>query len=172
MLRNVNLVSWKIDLAYLYANYFGYQDKLVRDKLLLDPNIKLNKAVVICFDAEARRLCKQIDSSCAVNAVVPMKSKLIPKLKKSTNFADLVINNCKYCGKQHKVQQRPAFGKMCRNRGKRNHFANVCRSSSSKGMHQIEAEVDDDNNNNEQFFNIGYPVNCNSLKSKSSLMLI
>ena len=43
------------------------------------------------------------DSSCSVNAVVPMKSKLIPKLKKSTNSADLVINNCKYCGKQHKV---------------------------------------------------------------------
>ena len=83
---------------------FGHQDKLVQDKLLLDPNIKLNKTIDICFDAEARRLHKQIDSSCAVNAVVPMKSKLILKLKKSTNSSDLVISNCKYCGKQHKVQ--------------------------------------------------------------------
>ena len=82
---------------------FGHQDKLVQDKLLLDPNIKLNKAIDICFDAEARRLHEQIDSSFAVNAVVPMKSKLIPKLKKSSNSADLAINNCKYCGKQHKV---------------------------------------------------------------------
>ena len=84
-----------------------------------------------------------------------MKSKLIPKLKKLTNSADLVINNCKYCGKQHKVQQCPAFCKMCRNCGKRNHFANVCHTSSSKSMNKIKAaaEDDDDNdNNNEQFF--------------------
>ena len=60
---------------------FGHQDKLVQDKLLLDPNIKLNKTIDICFDAEARRLFKQIDSSCAVNAVVQIKSKLIPTLK-------------------------------------------------------------------------------------------
>ena len=83
-----------------------------------------------------------------------MKSKLIPKLKKSTNSADVVINNCKYCGKQQKIKQSPAFGKMCRNCGKRNHFANVCRLSSSKSMHQIEAEAEDDDDNdknNEQF---------------------
>ena len=46
----------------------------------------------------------------------------------------------------------------CVETGKPNHFANVCRSSSSKGMHQIEAKAkddDDDDNNNEQFFNIG-----------------
>ena len=164
----MNLVSWKIDLS-VYKIIFDHQDKLVQDKLLLDPNIKLNKAIYIGFDAEARRLHKQIDSSSAVNAVVLMKSKLIPKLKKSTYSADLVINNCKYCGKQHKVQQCPAFGKMCRNCGKRNHFANVC---SSKRMHQIEAEAkDDDDNNNEQFFNVGSLVNCNSLKSKINAYL-
>ena len=44
---------------------FGHQDKLVYDKLLPGPNIKLNKAIDICFDAETRRLHKQIDSSCA-----------------------------------------------------------------------------------------------------------
>ena len=151
---------------------FGHQDKLVQDKLLLYPNIKLNKAIDICFDVEARRLRKQIDSSFAVNRVVLMKSKLIFKLKKSTNSADLVINNCKYCGKQHKVQQCPAFGK--RNCGKRNHFANVCHSSSSKGMYKIEAEAEDDNdndNNNEQFFNISSIVNCNNLKSKINAYL-
>ena len=71
-----------------------------------------------------------------------------------------------------KIQQCPAFGKMCRNCGKRNHFANVCRSSLSKGLHQIEAEDDDDNdNNNKQFFNIGSLVNCNSLKSKINAYL-
>ena len=63
---------------------------------------------------------------------------------------------------------------MCRNCGKRNHFAYVCCSSSSKGMHQIEAEAEDDDdndNNNEQFFNIGSLVNCNSLKCKINAYL-
>ena len=112
--------------------------------MLLDPNIKL--LIDIYFDAETRRLRKQTFLSCAVISVLPMKSKLIPKLKKSTNSADLVINNCKYCGKQYKVQQCPAFGKICTVETvvKRNHFANVCCSSSSKGMHQIEAEAEDD----------------------------
>ena len=60
----------------------------------------------------------------------------------------------------------------CVETGKRNHFANVYRSSSSKGMHQIEAEDDDDNdNNNEQFFNIGFLVNCNSFESKINAYL-
>lgn len=39
---------------------FGHQDKLVQDKLLLDPNIKLDKAIDICLDAEASKLRKQI----------------------------------------------------------------------------------------------------------------
>ena len=63
---------------------------------------------------------------------------------------------------------------MCRNCGKRNHFANVFRSSSSKGTYQIEAEAegdDDNDNNNKQFFNIGFLVNCNSLKSKINAYL-
>ena len=68
-----------------------------------------------------------------------------------------------------------AFGKLYGNCVKRNHFANVCRSSSSKGTHQIEAEAkdddDDDDKNNEQFFNIVSLVNCNSLKSKINAYL-
>ena len=143
---------------------FGHQDKLVHDKLLLDPNINLDKAIDVCLDAEASKLRRQINSPCAINAVLPLKSKLVPKFRKPPSNAESMITNCKYCGKQHKIQQCPAFGKICRNCGKRNHFANVCRST-SKGMHSIEAEVEDDEDN-EQFFNIASLVSCNDLSSK------
>ena len=36
--------------------------------------------------------------------------------------------NCKYCGKLHAQGRCPAFGKVCTNCHKRNHFAAVCRS--------------------------------------------
>ena len=35
---------------------FGHQDQLVRDKLLLDPRITLEKAIDICQDAEASKI--------------------------------------------------------------------------------------------------------------------
>ena len=49
---------------------FGRHDKLVRDKLLLDPKITLDKAIDICLDAEASKIRKNnldADSLRAVN---------------------------------------------------------------------------------------------------------
>ena len=39
---------------------FGHQHKLVQDKLLLDLNIKLNKAIDIHFDAEAKGFTRKL----------------------------------------------------------------------------------------------------------------
>ncbi|CAK8680978.1 unnamed protein product [Clavelina lepadiformis] len=47
--------------------------------------------------------------------------------------------NCRYCGTQHEPRQCPAFSKICRNCGKRNHFAAVCRSQ-PRQVHDIDTQ--------------------------------
>jgi hypothetical protein len=37
------------------------------------------------------------------------------------------INNCTRCGRNHKINECPAFEKECRKCGKLNHFANMCK---------------------------------------------
>ena len=37
-----------------------------------------------------------------------------------------VVSKCRKCGKSHAPRQCPAFGKMCFDCGKNNHFSNMC----------------------------------------------
>ena len=102
---------------------FGHQDQLVRDKLLLDPRITLEKAIDLCQDAEASKIRKgTIDSSCVVNTVAsaPKPMHRSNRLHNSRQPID-----CQYCGQQHARRQCPSYGKVCQKCGKRNHFANV-----------------------------------------------
>ena len=45
------------------------------------------------------------------------------------------IRDCKYCGSRHQHRQCPAYGKVCKNCGKKNHFTEKCHSrSQSQGQ--------------------------------------
>ena len=67
-----------------------------------------------------------------------------------TNAVQKSWKSCRYCGEKHKWGSRycSAYGKVCRNCGKRNHVTKVCRSS-GKGIreefdriHQKIADMD------------------------------
>lgn len=67
---------------------------------------------------------------------------------RNTNWKDRQANSsfagsCGYCGYKHSFGKCPAFGKICENCKKRNHFKSVCRSKqSSVGlMEKLEAKV-------------------------------
>jgi len=68
---------------------------------------------------------------------------LSPILKKNVKF----INDCTRCGRSHKVNDCPAYGKICKECGLKNHFRNKCRKSEingSKSQGQINnIETDD-----------------------------
>ena len=49
-----------------------------------------------------------------------------------------IAAECRYCGQQHQQRQCPAYGKICRKCGKKNHFANVCRSRDIQTLDQDE----------------------------------
>ena len=146
---------------------FGHQDQLVRDKLLLDPRITLEKAIDICLDAEASKIRKRtIDSSCVVNTVAS-SSKPMHRSNRLHNSRQPI--DCQYCGQQHARRQCPAYGKVCKKSGKRNYFANVCRSYEPKKMCHVE--TDSDYPGDEQFLKIGF-LSSSTLKSRISEHLI
>ena len=77
--------------------------------------------------------------------------------------------DCQYCGQQHARRQCPAYGKVCKKCGKRNHFANVCRSSQPKKMRQVETDFD--YQGDKQFLKID-SLSSSTLKSRISEHLI
>lgn len=63
-----------------------------------------------------------------------MGSKNVHKAKEK------VIVNCTKCGKNHKLNECPAFGKICAKCSKKNHFAVVCKSNGKKKINKIANE--------------------------------
>ena len=57
------------------------------------------------------------------------------------------VNCTNYCGGQHPKGQCPAYGKECKNCGRRNHFAKVCRAPASRKVHQSQANEDNTQGN-------------------------
>ena len=109
--------------------YFGHHDKLVRDKLLLDPKITLDKAIDICLNAEASKIRKNnldADSLRAVNKVASVSGfNRSQKYQRNETISRQAFTDCQFCGRRHEPRQCPAYGKICKKCGKRNHFATV-----------------------------------------------
>ena len=54
---------------------------------------------------------------------------------------------CNKCGRTHEPRQCPAYGAVCHNCNKQNHFAKMCaapteRTVTRRGVHDLETEVD------------------------------
>ena len=76
---------------------FGHQHQLVRDKLLFDPRITLEKAIGICLDAEASKIRKRTIDLCALNSVAATH-KPKPKFNRLCNSRQPI--DCPYYGQQ------------------------------------------------------------------------
>ena len=50
------------------------------------------------------------------------------------------INNCRFCGGSHLRRQCPAFGKICKKCGGKNHFSKSCLSRSGKYVNHVEED--------------------------------
>jgi hypothetical protein len=120
----------------------GVADNAVRIKLLeLGNALTLDQALTILRSAETSRLqaASLQQSEHAINAIrrsAYKSSKSPTRDDKQTRFA---LDNksrgrtsapCRYCGgpQRHGTTQCPAFGKICDNCGKDDHFASVCES--------------------------------------------
>ncbi|XP_049275515.1 uncharacterized protein LOC119372299 isoform X3 [Rhipicephalus sanguineus] len=114
---------------------YGTNDDRVREKLLRDCELTLQKAEHVCKAAETSALRqetweqgqKQVD---AVRNAGP-----------NPKTAQVKMYKCSKCGRTHQPGNCPAFGRTCRKCQKRNHFAICCRSSALVG--EIQDHEDD-----------------------------
>jgi len=136
----------------------GCRDKGARARLFREKECSLKKALEALQISEAtQEQLKDIgsdDSSIPVSAVC---HKRITKFKKPIQTKPYYpTSTCKYCGGKHEADRMkcPAYGKICRQCGKMNHFHTVClRGKGKAGMKDIsvvqesqseEAESDDE----------------------------
>jgi len=120
---------------------FGIRDVAIKERLLRDPDLTLQKALDICRAAEASR--QQVRAMTAatdthaqteVNIVkhfrprTPHATKATGKRHSNSGNSDnaSVVSSCRYCGDSHARGKCPAYGKFCANCRGRNHFAAVC----------------------------------------------
>ena len=101
----------------------GICNDQVRSRLLRETNLSLDKAEKICFAAETSdvqlRMMKDQSEIGAINFKENQKEEF-----KKTPQSRL----CNYCGRSHLPRKCPAYGHVCHNCGKRNHFKSVCKS--------------------------------------------
>ena len=142
---------------------FGITDNKVRDRLLREKNLTLERTLEICranevSSAQQKEVSKIQDSSIHVIG----KGKKQPKTddKKTFDFRRAAkqpgwISDCRFCGRDHKKikEECPAWGKECAKCKKRNHFKVKCSNVQSfqprrvmRGVHSVQEsdEMDSD----------------------------
>ena len=124
----------------------GIKDNHLRDKLLREKDLTLDKAVAVCKAAEQTEahLKELYQNGKELNTVEVRQRPNHPqpgrhqdqhypsKLNKVTsNYAPRInkfIRNCNRCGLKHERRKCPAYGKVCLKCSKANHFAKQCNS--------------------------------------------
>ena len=102
---------------------FGLRDDSLKERLLQESNITLNKLVALAQRTESSR--QQIKEMKANN---------------DEKSLDAVIRevSCGQCGRTHKPRECPAYGQRCSICHKHNHFARVCHS---KNQHMTDGRA-------------------------------
>jgi hypothetical protein len=106
----------------------GIRDAKVRERLLRDNKLTLEKALDIVRAAESTTAqMKEMNLEAGIHAVRQTQQhdgskEDVPKSDK------VVIKDCKYCGRDHEKRKCPAFGQTCRKCGVKNHFAVKCQA--------------------------------------------
>ena len=98
----------------------GVTDKRLRERMLREPEINLDKAIQLGKTAEQTKLhSKELKDEFEVNEV---RRKNREKEKQFSDFHEKnMILNCKFCGGSHLRKKCPAWGAKCFSCDRRNH---------------------------------------------------
>ena len=133
---------------------FGIRDSKVRERLLRETNLTLQKTDEICCAAESMLAQMKVfgdNAETTVSAVKVEPDHQCPPDKPKPNSKP--ARECGNCGRRHEQHKRelcPAYGKMCNRCLKPNHFAVRCRSGKAKPTRR-QVQVIDDEDSDEVF---------------------
>ncbi|XP_065283218.1 uncharacterized protein [Dermacentor albipictus] len=105
---------------------FGPNDKTVREKMLQDNTLTLQKAENICKAAEA---AAQQNAAWVNERVQVDFTRRYERGKEQKG-------RCKHCGRAHAPRQCPAYGKTCYACKKQNHFSSCCKNPQVHGIQE------------------------------------
>ena len=126
----------------------GINDNRLRERLLREPDLTLQKAIQLGHAAEeTKRHVKELQKETDGKNFVDNVSKITEKRKKkfskeSIGYDKSYIKNCKFCSYSHKTGNCTAYGKKCRNCSKPNHFAKCC-PEKPKFVRRVECDSSD-----------------------------
>ncbi|KAM7293666.1 uncharacterized protein ISCGN_023264 [Ixodes scapularis] len=126
----------------------GITNDDVRERLLSDPTVDLQKAVNLCKASEqasqqlkeiANKETKTVDAVTKKTKQLPRKKTVAETKEQAPANSGMARKACSFCGGFHRPKECPAYGKTCNKCQKKGHFAAVCRSSRSMVQHKVHA---------------------------------
>ena len=131
----------------------GIRNQMVKERLLRETELTLQKAIDICRAADvSRQQVKTISNQKAPNIDVVRQD-----YKRANRGQQKLPNNhkperqrkqCGNCGRSHEAKRCPAYGKPCNKCHKLGHFAKLCGSKpSKKPVHEVDYESESDASN-------------------------
>ncbi|KAG5873784.1 hypothetical protein JTB14_024100 [Gonioctena quinquepunctata] len=113
---------------------FGIRDLHVKEVLLRDGNITLEKVSEYCRAVEvSKQQIEEFQREASVNINV---------VKRKSVKRD-VIDDCNFCGYSHRIRNCPAFGKECGFGKKKGHFVKKCLEFSKNKKNILEIQKDE-----------------------------
>ena len=111
---------------------FSIRDQRIKERLLREADLSLTRCLDLIRAAEkSREQIMKMDSTPQVNLVRPGKSAAHPGKPPQTgsNHSKVAMRVCLFCCSRHilKKEMCPAYGKLCKSCGERNHFAKSSR---------------------------------------------
>lgn len=127
----------------------GIRAQSVKERLLREADLTLNKAIDICRATEySKEQAKSLHSDGKTESVDFIRNNQLRKAlnkreKEPASGKQQNRSSCRNCGRQHEPRACPAYGKRCNHCNKLNHFANSCRSQqaqTSSAVRDLEYE--------------------------------
>lgn len=129
----------------------GIKSKTTRERLLIENDLNLQKAIDICRAAEQLKLqMNKIDNNSEITPTVA----IIKKKMKATQQTSGSTSECNRCGTTHGPRACPAYQKTCTKCQKLNHFAKCCRSRKVQAIHkpkEKDSSSEDDSSKDELY---------------------
>ena len=119
---------------------FSSPDKSLKQRLLRQVDLNLQRAVNLCRSAETTH--EEIQSMKSIESkTVAEKAIHGIKSKSRAGQAKPIGQKCRRCGNEHPIRKCPAWGLKCAKCGGVNHFARMCLSrNTASQVHKVSAQ--------------------------------
>ena len=144
----------------------GLRDAKMRERLLRETNLTLDRAYAMVQAAEATTEQMHVMSGEQAVSAVHQRGNRGQQGQQGYKSRDMLKNSsyikCNNCSYEHAPMKCPAFGKECHRCGRVNHFQNRCRQ---KNVQQVQGSESDNE------FEVGTLTTVNSVGNKRRAMI-